>query len=1015
MTVTVTVTVSEADAEAAAAATELTGPPSRDRRSHPRPAAGATGPRSIVPPMRMSLAGLACALLAACGGPDEFVPSPDAPAGPPGPFDELELAEELPFDDLEAPVHVARDEFGVAHIHAENLADLAFAQGYVMAHDRLPQMDILRRFGSGRLAELFGALDAGVIETDLEMRIHRMRPVAEQAWATLQASSDPTDREIVTLLQRFADGVNAYADDVKAGRWQLDPRILASFSPSTFAPWEPVDSLVLGRFQAFALSWTTPVELDITDLWQGLRATFDAATAKDPAARFQRVGIAKDVLRIAPVGKHATIDGFPNVDVDTGTRSDGPAGRAATAPPSASAARAPARQPEVPRELLRNARAFFRATMVNGPHAFMVPSAGSNNWVVADELAGGKTLIAGDQHLQLPNPSIFYPVHLIVPDKLDAEGITFPGIPGIVLGHNGKVAWSATVVYHDVNDVYLETIVPCAAGGGDCAVIDGDEVPLETWTETVQVGALGTITRSVDVTYERVPGRGPIIPTVVDGELAPRTGGSALSVQYTGHEETFEIRATYGLANASNVDDAFAALGNFSYGGQNWAIIDNQGNIGWTTHARVPLRSASAYAWHPEDAPDGAAPFFVLPGDSPIVWEGFMPSRYIPHAINPPSNYLVTANSDPVGMNFDGVPFDGPVVDGRPLWVGTNYASGLRTERIATMLEAQIAGGEPLTLDGLATIQHDASSTVGRKLRDALTAALGALDDATGQPADVAAFVAGLSEADEAALRDAGARLAAWTFETPPAVAGTPTAQEITDSTATTIFNTFMHFFIQNVLGDELAAVEFSPWDLRDDLLVRTIYALVDDPDSFVQSPVTNQPVICDDMATPLADGSCTGAILASLLDAVRHLTSADGFASADADTWRWGELHRLTLEPLFPNADLEVPARNETGVNAGGFPRAGDNLVVNRADSGWADLGFRQSADGPAQRFLAEATMNGTMKLKWALPGGAIYDPRSPHYRDLLDTYYLQNRHFDAPYSIPEIVAAGESRWVFY
>ncbi len=966
---------------------------------------------------------------AACGGDDEHLPgTPDASPNPPpaGPFDELDLGEDLIVGGLDGAVHVARDRYGVAHIHATTRADLAFAQGYVMAHDRLPQMDILRRFGSGTLAELFGALDDGIIETDLEMRVHRMRPLATEAWTQLQASSDPTDQEIVEILQRFSDGVNAYAEALAADRWSLDPAVLASFDPARFEAWSPIDSLVLGRFQAFALSWTTPIEVDITEIYQGLHETFDQATGADPAA-FARRGISDDILRLTPVGRRPTIDGFPNVDVDTGTRSD--AGRPAQAPAPArraapkvaakakpgKVAKAAPTRPHVPRELLRSARDFFRATMVNGPHAFMAPRAGSNNWVVSDELAGGKTLIAGDQHLDLPNPSIFYPVHLILDaagadDDLSVQGITFPGIPGIVLGHNGEVAWSATVVFHDVNDVYLETIQPCASGGGDCAQRADGEVRIEPWTEEITVGALGTPTDTIEATYELVPGRGPIIPNVVDGELVPRTGGAALSVQYTGYDTSFEIRATYGLMKAGSVDDAFAALANFSYGGQNWVIIDNQGNIGWTSNARVPLRSPAAYTWNGATNPDGLAPFFVLPGDGSVEWEGFMSSRYVPHAINPPEGYLATANSDPVGASFDGDPFNAPIVDGRPLWVGSTYAAGVRTERIRDLLDEAIAGDAPLTLDDLARIQHDSASTMGAKLRDGITAALAYAADPTGAPADVATYVAGLSSGDRARLADARARLAAWTFETPPAVAGSPTAGEVADSVATTIFNHWVHFFIERTLGDELDAIAFDVWDVNENLLARTLYGIVVEPGTMTASATTTQPIVCDDMTVGGADQSCTQQILAATLAALDHLETSIG---ADPDTWVWGDLHRLTLKPLFPNTALEVPAPDEGGVNAGGFPRAGDNFVVNRADCGWRDLDFSQSADGPAQRFLVEAEVGGTTRLRWALPGGAIYDRSSSHYRDLLDDYYLQNDHFDAPYAIDEIVDDGEQRWV--
>ena len=141
------------------------------------------------------------------------------------------------------------------------------------------------------------------------------------------------------------------------------------------------------------------------------------------------------------------------------------------------------------------------------------------------------------------------------------------------------------------------------------------------------------------------------------------------------------------------------------------------------------------------------------------------------------------------------------------------------------------------------------------------------------------------------------------------------------------------------------------------------------------------------------------------MVDAMNYVQSAQGFNSADPADWQWGKLHQLTLRPLFPNNDL----------NLGPFPKAGDNFVINRADQGWDDLDFSQYGDGPAQRFLAEAAPGESIKVKWALPGGAIIDSRSPHYRDLLDNYYLPQTHFDAPYAVPEIVAAGESRWEFH
>jgi hypothetical protein len=146
------------------------------------------------------------------------------------------------------------------------------------------------------------------------------------------------------------------------------------------------------------------------------------------------------------------------------------------------------------------------------------------------------------------------------------------------------------------------------------------------------------------------------------------------------------------------------------------------------------------------------------------------------------------------------------------------------------------------------------------------------------------------------------------------------------------------------------------------------------------------------------------------MLAAMTHLESPAGFGTPSIAAWEWGRLHHLTIEPLFPNPALNLPAPGETA--AGGFPRAGDNFNVARADMGWRNLSFNQRADGSAQRFIAVAQGGAPIAVRWQLPGGVIFDSRSPHYRDLLDRHYLAERHFDAPFQIDEIVRDGEVRW---
>jgi penicillin amidase len=967
-----------------------------------------------------------------------------------GPFDGLPLDGDFTVG-VDAPVHVARDRHGIAHIVAGSLGDAAFVQGYVTAHDRLPQMDVLRRLGAGTLAELYGATDPSVIDLDLEMRLHRM---AQRASETLDLMKSPAallvDREVVQLLERFADGVNAYVGDLQRGYWTIDPGLRAGFDPAAFRAWSPVDSLVVVRFEAFSQSWSAPREIDATELYQKLRATFDGADPGNPAAVARR-GISRDLLRLTPVGTASTIAGFPNVAVDTGSRSDGSdpaptaAGRPAprtTAPLGALAPLAPAPRPTVPQAVLDAARGFFAppgpgsALAALGPLAFGPPRAGGNAWAVGPALAGdGHALLAADVQLPLTNPAMLYPIHLIVqraPDDsgapppaepdLDVLGVTLPGIPGVVIGSNRHLAWAATAAGHDVDDVYLEQIAPCPGGGGDCVAWTDPggtarSVPIETFTADIQIGALGAITGHTMATYEVVPHHGPIVPAIdrTRHALIPRTAAAALSIRSTGDPPSFELRALYQLARAGDVHAGFAALAGTARG-RSWTMIDDRQHIGWTTQAQIPLRPPGACAWDPRVRQDAQAPFFVLPGDGTGDWiaGATLSPRYIPHAVDPVQGTLITANADPVGATFDGLPLDQATTDGEPLYVGVAYDAGLREDRIAQLVGTAGPGTPALTIDDMARIQRDTRSTVGARLTPAIRAALARLDSPAGTPGDLAPYVAALPAADRVRLAAARALLDAWTFATPAAGTSDP---DPADSAATAVFHTWMHFFIQRTLADELAAVSFDVWRLDDGQLLRVVDALLDDPKSLVTSPATQQPILCDDYAAPGPDVSCTVQILAALVDAMTYLESPGGFGTADPRDWRWGKLHRLAIAPIASGpggtgAAFGLPAPGDP--DPGGFPRAGDGFTVSRADPGWSDLDFSELA-GPVHRLVAEARPGRPITVRWALAGGAIQDRRSPHYRDLLDRFYLTDQLFDAPSSIDDIVAAGESRWVFH
>jgi len=948
--------------------------------------------------------------------------------GTSGPFDGMPLDGVFSVA-VSAPVHVARDRYGVAHIAAQTLADAAFVQGYVTAHDRLRQMDVLRRYGAGTLAELFGVQDPQVIDGDLEMRLYRMTSFAQATWDALQASGDPIDVQVVQLLAQYAAGVNRYAEDLDRGLWTLDQAVAAQFDPSRFTAWSPIDSLVIARFWALSQSATAPYELDATELYSGLRAAFDDAPPANAAAAARR-GISRDLLRFAPVGNAPTIAGFPNVAVDTGSRSDGSVPAALPAAPPAGAAVA---RPAVPAQLFADARSLF-GTLRGGPfgspgaHAWLPPYTSGDAWALgAPVTAASSALLAADWQLPLTQPAAFYPTHLIVTgppssddnqpapaDLIDAIGATIPGVPGVMFGANGEFAWAGTAARHDATDLYLEQIAPCSAATGDCVTwTDAQgtvrEEAIEQRTETLQIGALGAIASSLAATYEVVPHHGPILPAIdrTQHALVPRTGGAALAIRSTSDQPSFELRALYNLAHATSVAAGFRATADITYGSQSWMMIDRDGHIGWTSHGDIPRRPTEAYAWNPDTHQDRLAPFFVLPGDGSAEWlDQAMSPRFIPHAIDPATGVLVAGNADPVGATADGLPLDQTTSDGEPLYVGVSYAAGLRDQRIAQLIGQRAAAGATgpggpermITLDDVLAIQRDTRSLAGEQLTPPILAALGRLDRQSIGPTDVNPYLDALSADDTARLVTARRLLGAWTFATPAAV---DAADD--DSAATAVFHAWIHAFIERALQDELDVLDFDVWRLDDDRLVRIVYAMLTDPKSFVTSPSTQQPILCDNYVAAGSDDSCTKVILQSMVDAMTYLESPQAYGTADPSAWRWGQQHRLAIAPL----DAAPPADP-------GTPRAGDNFSVSRSDPAWSDLAFAERSGGTALRMVAEAPGGGPITVKWALPGGTIDDPRSPHDHDLLQGF-LSDSLVSAPFSTDEIVAAGEARWVFH
>lgn len=930
-------------------------------------------------PLTLAVA-FSLSLLGGCAEEAEMNTPPPQPVSP---VESVPLSETVMAAGLSAPVDVVRDELGVPHFYARSFADAAFAQGYFMAADRLVMMDLIRRNAEGTLAELLGELRSELIDADINMRVHHIAATARESLAALRSSQSPRDQQLVAALDRFAAGVNLFITEAQAGKHKLPAVLSLVYDVKGTRPWQPEDSVELALFQAFDLSFDADSEITFSLIDEAGAAKFDGSP--DPL-RAARKGIAADLQLLSPVDPTYTIDsGWTGMPQKT----------AAASLPSARRVRGP-RDPLALQRTLRTRRAVEGL----GDDRVLKPALGSNNWVVGPGLsATGAPMLANDTHLLLSNPPVFYMQHVKVQNaerEDNVMGVQFAGIPGVVLGMNQHVAWGSTVSMVDVTDVYRETLTPCDVGPGPCVMWKGQKVALRPRKEVIAIGRFGKISERREITLYDVPHHGPILPRLTGDHALEPLAATELSIRYTGYEPVQILRAVWGVNLARSVAEATTALErDFLVGRQNWVLIDDQGHFGWTQATRVPRRAP------------GFAPWKILPGDGSAEWRGDLPMQYLPHAVDPAQGYLVTANADPIGVTADNDPFfSEPMVDGSPLYLGADYDTGTRVGRATKRIEAKKRASQKLTLRDMADIQGDHVTEYGELLTPTLLAAVQALNHEILRPGaypELSPLVAAATAQQKAIVPMVLGWLPAWSFRTPAGVPlspdDVPSSDDIADSRATLVFAMWMSQLDKLALGDELKVLGVSPGsDFRTKLLIR----MCQKPE-LLKTGVharTGDAVLFDDMATPEIESKLYIAAKA-LLTGLEVLIPRLG---ADADKWRWGQVHKLTLG--FPAGldSLNLPSRDEPDF-AGGFPRPGANGTVDVGPHGLSTTRF-SFGFGAAMRFVCEMTPSGP-RARNALPGGQIFDPDSPHYRDQLELW-RRNRTFDLPFRDDEVQSSA-------
>lgn len=459
---------------------------------------------------------------------------------------------------LKGKVEVWWDPHGIPHVFASDEHDLFTAQGFLHARERLWQMDMSRRFFSGRMAEVFGAFtvpwrDVSVrfreknsVDFDYFMRLSGIRRAARQSLQLLP-------EEHRSRLSAYSEGVNCYIEqNLRCLPWEFR---LLRYEPDS---WTPEDTLTIGKGLASILSpalWTRLTMMAIAERLSGEPDKFRSLYPSYPET--------------GPAITHALSQA-----------SEG---------------------------LWRFLNGTFCTTDWNPP------AYGSNNWVVApSRSATSRAILCNDPHLRITLPSIWYLMHLksettpTRPDGYEVWGASIPGSPCIHLGHNRWLGWGVTAALCDDAELYREKIHRLDS---NLYLAGADWLPMESFEERIRIRGKGEITKILRVTRH-----GPVISDFA----APRDPKEVVSFRWTAHDPSQELSCVYGINSARNWNEFLESLSYQRAPTLNYIYADQEGNIGYSLAGAIPIRPGTPSllpieGWREENEWRTYVPFGELP------------------------------------------------------------------------------------------------------------------------------------------------------------------------------------------------------------------------------------------------------------------------------------------------------------------------------------------------------------------------------------------------------------------
>lgn len=603
---------------------------------------------------------------------------------------------------LHASVDVYRDDYGIPHIKAQDDHDLMFTVGYVHAQDRLWQMDIMRRAGQGRLSEVLGS---ATVDFDKLFRTLNLSGVADKIMEKLHPDA-------WGMLQSYTEGVNAFID-THDGKYPIE------FDMLRYRPehWDVRHSILVGRLIAWELNlawWTDLTYGEIAskvplEKLEEIIPTFPDSVPVTVRSGKLKKGLAEDFKTLHPASTQ-------NIQVH-------------------SAFKAVHEKPDVGGilNIARSYREFFGL----GPIG-----AGSNGWVVNGlKSVSGKPILANDPHLAMPAPSRWYELHLTAPGW-NVAGVSLPGTPLVIIGHNEHIAWGLTNAMIDDADFYVERID--TSKQKSAYVFQRSSLPLELREEKILIGSSDSLSITVRATRH-----GPIVndvhPMHKHTDLDTLSHRTPVAMRWTGLEVSDEMYGFYLMDRASDRSEFERGLREIAVPGQSVVYADVQGNIGYWTTGHIPMRGKQ----------NAMLPLPGWTGDA--EWKGYVPFDEMPRLFNPPEGIIASANQKIADKSF-------------PHYISTLWEPPSRIQRILELL----GSAEKFTPGDFKQFQQDQVSLYARDVTGDLLRAYDSLDV---KDQDVLSALTYLRNWD-------------YTF----------TQSDI----ATAIFNSFFVHLLQNTYEDEM-------------------------------------------------------------------------------------------------------------------------------------------------------------------------------------------------------------------